>query len=127
MVSPYAERRAYVNSAVAICPIEVPCELFKEKSDFWKAAKYVAGLWDEIKVKKQMAKTVEEDAGKFIESWVKRRLVLVLIHSNFLLLTEADNICQHRSHRPTRQTTNLPLFRLRPPRISSPQPLIPRL
>ncbi len=72
MISPFDQKKEYVNSAVAIHPIEVPCQLFKEKKDFWKAAAYVADLWREIQAKKQMAKTVENDAGKFIENWGKR-------------------------------------------------------
>jgi len=70
----------------------------------------MAGLWDEIKVTKQIAKTVEEDAGKFIEHWAKRRSVLVPIPSNCLLLKEADTIYQYRFRQSTRQTTNMPLF-----------------
>jgi hypothetical protein len=78
MVSPYDQRKAYVNSAVAIHPIEVPCKLFKEKKDFWEVAAYIGELWEEIKNKKQMAKTVESDAGTFIQNWGKRKWVFIL-------------------------------------------------
>lgn len=73
MVSPFDQKKEYVNSAVAIHPIEVPCSLFKEKADFWKVAAYIGELWEEIKGKKQMAKTVEKDAGSFIQNWGRRR------------------------------------------------------
>lgn len=72
MVSPFDQKKEYVNSAVAIHPIEVPCSLFKEKADFWKVAAYIGELWEEIKGKKQMAKTVEKDAGSFIQNWGRR-------------------------------------------------------
>jgi hypothetical protein len=73
MVSPYDQPKYYVNSAVAIHPIEVPCKLFKNKGGFWEAASYIGELWEEIKGKKQMAKTVESDAGAFIRNWGVRR------------------------------------------------------
>jgi hypothetical protein len=76
MISPYCERKAYVNSAVAIHPIEVPCKMFKtrvEKDSFWEAAAFIGSLWDTIRQTKGMAKTVETDAGAFIRSWENRR------------------------------------------------------
>jgi hypothetical protein len=76
-ISPYSEHKAYVNSAVAIHPIEVPCLYFSktkvEKNGFWEAASFISGLWDKIKAKKSMAKSVEADAGAFIKSWENRR------------------------------------------------------
>lgn len=76
MISPYDERKRYVNSAVAIQPIEVPCNLFQTEDEldgFWKAATFIGNQWEVIKKKKNMAKTVEGDAKAFIDSWGNNR------------------------------------------------------
>lgn len=78
MVAPYGERNEYVNSAVAIQPIEVPCDLFKirhEVDDFWRAASFIGGQWDIMKEKKQIARMMEADAKIFVNSWENKRLV----------------------------------------------------
>jgi hypothetical protein len=72
MISPYCKRKAYVNNAVAIHPIEVPCKLFRtslETDCFWEAAAFISGIWDTIKGKKEMAKSVEIDVHTFVTSW----------------------------------------------------------
>lgn len=71
--SPFGEKKAYVNSAVAIHPIEVPCHVFDAETGFWDAARRIGGLWDDIKVIRGMADVVERDAGAFIENWGKRK------------------------------------------------------
>jgi len=76
MISPYGERNQYVNSAVAIQPIEIPCHLFKTEGkpdDFWRAASFIGSQWEVIKNKKQVAKAVEADAKAFIKSWENRK------------------------------------------------------
>ena len=72
MIPPYGERRKYVNSAVSIQAIEIPCNLFKtegKSDDFWKAATFIGNEWNIIKKKRDMAKTVEADAKAFVENF----------------------------------------------------------
>ncbi len=75
MLSPYCERKQYVNSAIAIHPIEVPCGFFGRAEGFWEAAAYIRDLWEGIKRKKEMVTTMESDAAAFVESWGKKMLV----------------------------------------------------
>lgn len=76
--APFDERKVYVNSAIAIHPIEVPCRIFDRKGGFWEAAQYITNLWDEHRNIKGMAETVERDAGTFIGSWGSRKTVTPL-------------------------------------------------
>jgi hypothetical protein len=72
LVPEYCERTKYVNSAVAIQPIHVPCNLFSTEQGntdgFWKAAACISNQWDSIKKKKGLGKAVENDAKAMIES-----------------------------------------------------------
>lgn len=78
MIPPYGERYNYVNCAVAIHSIQVPCNLFKNEGksdDFWKAATFISNQWAIIKKKKGMAKTAEADAKARVDFLKKIRLV----------------------------------------------------
>lgn len=75
LLSPYCERKQYVNSAIAIHPIEVPCSIFDRENGYWEAAAYISDLWEIIKKKKAMVKTMESDSAAFVESWGKGRSV----------------------------------------------------
>lgn len=68
----YCERTTYVNMAVAIQPIKVPCNLFQgtegANDGLWKGAACISDQWQEIKAKKDIAKTVESNAKALIEA-----------------------------------------------------------
>ncbi|KAH7333439.1 hypothetical protein BKA65DRAFT_564743 [Rhexocercosporidium sp. MPI-PUGE-AT-0058] len=68
MPPPFNEKRHYVNCAVVMHPIEVPCKLFSRRNSFWDAVTYTANLWEVAKKQKGMVATIEAEAGAFIES-----------------------------------------------------------
>lgn len=68
MYPEYCEKKKYVNSAVAIQPIDVPCELFVDEK-FWKAAEYIRDEWAAIQKKRGIAKATERDAKGFVANW----------------------------------------------------------
>ena len=74
MYPEYCEKKKYVNSAVAIQPMDVPCSLFMdEKSEFWKAAEYIRDEWAGIQKKRGIAKATERDAKGFIANWANMK------------------------------------------------------
>jgi hypothetical protein len=73
LVDPFGEREKYVNSAIAIHPIEVPCQLFIEHESIWEAARFIGEIWNTIREKKGMAEQVEADAGAFLKNLGLRR------------------------------------------------------
>lgn len=78
MYPEYCEKKVYVNSAVAIQPMDVPCSLFMdEKSGFWKAAEYIRDEWAGIQKKRGIAKATERDAKGFIANWANMKCVLI--------------------------------------------------
>jgi hypothetical protein len=81
----YCEKRKYVNSAVAIQPIEVPCSLFMaEGKEFWKAAEYIRDEWAVIQKKSGIAKTTERDAKGFIANWENMKSVFPAISTSVI-------------------------------------------
>ena len=73
LIPEYCDRTRYVNSAVAIQAMKVPCILFqpeeKDNQDgFWKAAACISSQWEAVKKKKGLAQAVESDAKRLIES-----------------------------------------------------------
>lgn len=72
MYPEYCEKRKYVNSAVAIQPMDVPCELFFD-GGFWRAAEYVRDEWGAIQRKRGIAKVTERDAKGFIVNWANMK------------------------------------------------------
>ena len=80
LISEYCDRTRYVNSAVAIQAMKVPCNLFQTEVEgnddgFWKAAACISNQWEAIKKKKGLARTVESDAKALIESITNNRSV----------------------------------------------------
>lgn len=77
MYPEYCEKRKYVNSAVAIQPMDVPCSLFMGETgdgkEFWKAAEYVRNEWAGIQKKRGIAKATERDAKGFIANWANMK------------------------------------------------------
>jgi hypothetical protein len=77
MYPEYCEKRKYVNSAVAIQPIDVPCSCFiaeKDKAnEFWKVAEYIRDEWTGIQKKRGIAKAAERDAKGFIANWANMK------------------------------------------------------
>ena len=66
MPPPYNEKRQYVNSAIVIQRIEVPCLLFSQENGFWEASKYIAKLWEAVRERKGMVATIESEAAAFL-------------------------------------------------------------
>ncbi|PVH72222.1 hypothetical protein DL98DRAFT_611570 [Cadophora sp. DSE1049] len=79
MPLPYGEKRQYVNSAIVIQPIEVPCHLFSQRNGFWEAAEFIAKLWNGARKRKGMVATIELEAAAFLEAKKKQRHVAVLV------------------------------------------------
>ena len=75
MPPPYNEKGQYVNSAVVIQPIEVPCHLFNDRNSFWEAARYIAKIWDVARKRKGMVATIESEAGAFLKAKKRDRHV----------------------------------------------------
>jgi hypothetical protein len=80
MLSPWTDRKQYINAAVAIHPMEVSCSYFlkspepkSENEQFWSAAKFISNRWAEIVKEKNMVKRVEHDTGIFLENWEKNK------------------------------------------------------
>ncbi len=77
----YCDRTKYVNLAVAIQSINVPCILFKtdqgNEEQFWKTAACISNQWEAIKSKKDLAKTAESDAKALVESLISNRYITV--------------------------------------------------
>ena len=76
MLPEFSGKHKYINSAVAIHPIEVPCNLFENDrtdDDFWRAASFIGNEWETIKNKKNMGKGVESDAKAFLDGWAKNK------------------------------------------------------
>jgi hypothetical protein len=80
MLSPWTDRKQYINAAVAIHPMEVSCSYFlkspgprSENGQFWSAAKFISNRWAEIVKEKNMVKRVEHDTGVFLENWEKNK------------------------------------------------------
>ncbi|KAK0111284.1 hypothetical protein ONS95_001655 [Cadophora gregata] len=73
MPPPYNEKRYYVNGAVVIQPIAVPCRMFSQRNDFWKAAAYIASIWEVAKKRKGMLATIEAEAAMFLGSRQKQK------------------------------------------------------
>lgn len=84
----YCERTRYVNIAVAIQPMRVPCRLFQstegaggegegegERRDegLWRAAACVAEQWDEVRKGKGLVGKAERHAQELVEMIVHRR------------------------------------------------------
>ncbi|KAG4438589.1 hypothetical protein IFR05_005913 [Cadophora sp. M221] len=72
MPPPHNEKRYYVNSAFAIHPIEVPCNIFGQRDDLWEAATYIANLWKVAKNQKGVVAAMEAGTAAFIESRSKQ-------------------------------------------------------
>lgn len=76
MLPEYSEKHKYINNAIAIHPIEVPCNLFKTDGtnvDFWRAASFIGDEWEVINNKKNMGQGVESDAKAFLDSWANNK------------------------------------------------------
>ena len=73
----YCDRTRYVNSAVAIQSIKVPCALIQTRqvnqNGFWNAAQCISSQWEAIKTKKGLARTAENDAKALIQSVMNAR------------------------------------------------------
>ena len=68
----YCDRTRFVNSAVAIQPMKIPCKLFQtdesNKEGFWGVAQCISKQWEAVKTKKGLARTADADAKVLIES-----------------------------------------------------------
>ncbi len=78
----YCDRGKYVNLAVAIQQIKVPCSLFPNgqqniEQAFWRAAQCISDQWETIKMKKDMAKTAQSDARKLVDA-LKGRMYAII-------------------------------------------------
>jgi hypothetical protein len=67
LIAPYGERNKYVNIAVSLETIEIPCRLF-ERDEFWPLATHLADQWATIKNKKGVVKDGETDAQSIISA-----------------------------------------------------------
>jgi hypothetical protein len=65
LIAPYGEHNKYVNNAVTLDTIQIPCRLF-ESNDFWIVATHLSDQWAIIKSKKGLGKVGEADAQSFI-------------------------------------------------------------
>jgi hypothetical protein len=65
LISPFNERNKYINNAVSLQNIEIPCKLF-ESNDFWTLVSHVANQWAIVKSKSGFAKISETDAQNFL-------------------------------------------------------------
>lgn len=76
LMSKYCDCTIYVNSAVAIQMMHVPCSLFRteqgNEDGFWKAAACISNQWETIRKKKGLAKKVDSDAKILIEAVANR-------------------------------------------------------
>ena len=76
LMSEYCDRTIYVNSAVAIQMMHVPCNLFQteqgNEDGLWKAAACISNQWETIRKKKGLAKEVDSDAKILIEAVANR-------------------------------------------------------
>lgn len=72
LIPEYCDRAKYVNMAIAIQPIKVPCSMFEtveaNKHGLWEAAACISNQWETIKLKKEIARTAESDAKTLIEA-----------------------------------------------------------
>ncbi len=77
LIPEYCDRTRYVNLAIGLQPIKVPCHLFKteegSEDGLWKAAACISDQWDEIKNKKGLATMMESDAKVLLEWMVNNR------------------------------------------------------
>jgi hypothetical protein len=65
LIPPFNERNKYINNAVTLETIEIPCKLF-ESNDFWPLVSHLADQWATIKSKTGFAKVSETDAQNFL-------------------------------------------------------------
>jgi hypothetical protein len=72
LIAPFNERNVYVNLAVAVENIKIPCKLF-EINDFWSIASHIAGQWMAIKDKGTSSITGEIIAQTMLKSMMSSR------------------------------------------------------
>lgn len=92
MLPEYCDRDKYVNLAVAIQTIKVPCSLFEDgqntKDQFWKAAQCISHQWEVIKAKKGLARTAQSDAKRLIERLKGTMYVAIYIVASIISLSQ---------------------------------------
>jgi hypothetical protein len=70
LLQPYANPHTYVNCAVALLPIDVPVENFRNgASNIWDAAQFIQHRLETFKNMKAMAKKGERDATGLSKKW----------------------------------------------------------
>jgi hypothetical protein len=65
LISPFNERNKYINNAITLETIDIPCKLFKS-NDFWPLASHLADQWATIKRKTRFAEVSEADAQSLV-------------------------------------------------------------
>lgn len=70
MLSPYSDRKEFVNIATSSLPIIVPCALFNQPNSFWEVAGFIAKIWAGVSGMKGIAKTMEAGAKAVVEASV---------------------------------------------------------
>ncbi|CZR58396.1 uncharacterized protein PAC_08288 [Phialocephala subalpina] len=68
MLSPYSNRKEFVNIATSSLPILVPCALFNRPDSFWEIARFIAKIWAGVLNMKGIAKTMEAGAKAVVEA-----------------------------------------------------------
>ena len=99
MPPPYNEKRQYVNSAIVIQRIEVPCLLFSQENGFWEASKYIAKLWEAVRERKGMVATIESEAAAFLGAIKQQRHVTF----RFIVYPVLTSILVPRLHQQSRR------------------------
>lgn len=111
MPPPYNEKRQYVNSAIVIQPIEVPCLLFAQENGYWEAAKYIAKLWEVARERKGMVAAIESEAAAFLEAKKQQRHVPICNSHSHIRRVDF----QHSSAPPPTKPRTCPYFVSDPP------------
>jgi hypothetical protein len=118
LIPEYCDRAKYVNSAIGLQVMNVPCKLFQtEESDgdgVWKAATYINSQWEVIKNKRGLVRSVESHAGALIDSWTKKYVGFK--PPSKLLLSDLTSYCHRNPSQPrTVKPRTCPTFSSDPP------------